>query len=196
MEEVWKDVPGYEGLYQVSNLGRVKSLDRLIPCKGGKTKIICKGRIKSFCLNKSYYSVQLCKNAKEHKQHFVHRLVALAFIPNPNNYPEIDHIDGNPENNRVENLRWVTRQQNELNPITRKRISDSISGNKHWHFGKYGEESPKSKSIKRIDAGGKEKIYSSILLAAKDNNICVSAISNNIHGRSRTAGGYIWKELR
>lgn len=62
------------------------------------------------------------------KKYAVHRLVALAFIPNPENKPEIDHIDGNPQNNNVSNLRWVTRRENELNPITRERLSKSLKG--------------------------------------------------------------------
>lgn len=64
------------------------------------------------------------------KKYSVHRLVALEFISNPNNLPEVDHIDGDPYNNNVENLRWVTRQENEMNPITRKRISIANKGKK------------------------------------------------------------------
>lgn len=107
--EIWKDIPGYDGYYQVSNFGRVKSLRKVL--KAG--------------LRKGYLYISL-----RNKKFNIHRLVAIAFIPNPGNLPETDHIDGNPLNNNVDNLRWVTRQQNELNPITRKRIFDSLKGRK------------------------------------------------------------------
>lgn len=94
-QEIWKDVPGYVGFYKVSNLGRVK----------GK-----KGIIKPI-LTRGYLTVLLCKNSNQHKHHFVHRLVGLTFIANPENKPEIDHKDGNALNNNVDNLRWVTRQK-------------------------------------------------------------------------------------
>ena len=106
MEE-WKDISWIDKRYKVSNTGI----------------IIRNGKQLKPGLRKGYRFVSILR-----KKYCVHRLVALAFIPNPNNYPEIDHIDGNLENNRADNLRWVTRQQNELNPITRKRLSSSLKG--------------------------------------------------------------------
>lgn len=102
--EEWKDVPNYEGLYQVSNLGRIKSLRD----KNGKAREkILKLKLSKF----GYYQICLCKNGKQ-KWYFVHRLVALAFIPNPNNLPQINHIDENKTNNYVENLEWCTSKYN------------------------------------------------------------------------------------
>lgn len=89
-----------------------------------------KGKILKTFNRKGYESITI-----RNKKYYIHRLVAMAFIPNPDNKPEIDHIDGNPLNNHVDNLRWVTRQENELNPITRKRISTSLKGRiitKEW----------------------------------------------------------------
>lgn len=115
--EIWKDVVGYEGLYQVSNLGRVKSI--IFPKnKDGK---ILKQRIR-----KGYLRIQLYKN-KIAKDFGVHRLVALAFIPNPYNKPEIDHIDGIPSNNNVSNLKWCTPKENSNNPITISRKKEIMS---------------------------------------------------------------------
>lgn len=123
----------------------------------------------------------------------MHRLVASAFIPNPNNYPEIDHKDGNPSNNIVDNLRWVTRQQNELNPITRERISNSRIGENNPVYGKRGKEIHNAKAVIRINRDGEEKYYESIADAARDNNIRQSGISGCLIGKNKTSGGYIWR---
>jgi hypothetical protein len=108
--EHWKDIKGYEGLYQVSNYGRVKAL----PKKriNGTGFYIQKERIMSQQLKtKRYYGVNLTKDGI-HKNFLVHRLVADAFIKNPNNYEEVNHIDCNKLNNKVENLEWCTREMN------------------------------------------------------------------------------------
>ena len=108
--EVWKDIQGYEGLYQVSNKGRVRSIDRLIIQKSGGNKCR-KGQLLKPTVQNGYYKVALAKYNK--KTNFrVHRLVADAFIPNPNNWSFINHIDENKSNNNAENLEWCTRQYN------------------------------------------------------------------------------------
>ncbi len=116
MEEKWKDIKGYEGLYQVSNLGRVKSLERRVVVDSkGNTKLF-KQRIKKqtpFLKNKKYLMTVLYKN-NHGLPHQIHRLVAEAFIPNPQNLPCVNHKDYNPTNNCVDNLEWVTHQQNSL----------------------------------------------------------------------------------
>ena len=100
--EIFKDIEGYEGLYQVSNLGNIKSLH----CNKEK---IMKPTIRSN--NYQYYFVGLLKDGKR-KYFAVHRLVAIMFIPNPNNYEQVDHLDGNKLNNNVKNLEWVTPKEN------------------------------------------------------------------------------------
>ena len=104
MEEIWKDVKGYEGLYQVSNLGRVKRVetDRIL---------------KPLKHTKGYYRVDLSKNGSQSKK-FIHRLVAQVFIPNPDNKSQVNHIDENKTNNLVSNLEWMTAKEN-LNHGTR-----------------------------------------------------------------------------
>lgn len=107
--EIWKDIIGYEELYQVSNKGRIRSLDRIsYHSKYGTWKR--KGKILSITNHKigGYQSVWFPKS----KTMFVHRLVAQAFIPNPNNYPIVMHIDNNPANNNVSNLQWGTQTHN------------------------------------------------------------------------------------
>lgn len=98
MEEVWKDIEGYEGLYKVSNLGNIHSI---------KSHYILKGSIDTM----GYRIVNLSKN-KTNKHFYIHRLVAKAFIPNPDNKPQVNHIDGNKLNNNITNLEWVTGKEN------------------------------------------------------------------------------------
>lgn len=132
MIEIWKDIQGYEGLYQVSNLGRVKRLKRVIKSPsifGGKATLkeyILKPRydLKVKGLKHGYFRVSL-----RGKNFCVHRLVADAFIPNPDNKPYVDHIDTNIENNKASNLRWVTALENNANILSRKKRSILFRGN-------------------------------------------------------------------
>lgn len=110
MEEIWKDIKDYEGLYQVSNYGRVKSMERTVKGLKGNKKI--KSRIMKESKNKFGYSrVSLYKLGKT-KNFQIHRLVAQAFIPNPLELPQVNHIDGNKDNNSVNNLEWITNRDN------------------------------------------------------------------------------------
>lgn len=107
---VWKDIEGYEGFYQVSNMVKVRSLDRVVNNNGGKWLV--KGRILKPNLNShGYLQVILCKNGI-HRAKTVHRLIAEAFIKNPNNYPQINHKNGIKTDNRVDNLEWCDQSHN------------------------------------------------------------------------------------
>jgi len=111
MKEIWKDVSGYEDYYQVSNLGRAKSKDRLVPNWPKGIRPI-KGRILKCALNKRYFRVDLKKPDTKRKNALLHRLIAVEFIPNPNKKPYINHKDGNPSNNNINNLEWCTHKEN------------------------------------------------------------------------------------
>lgn len=127
MDEIWKNIEGYEGLYQVSNLGKVRSLDRITLYLSGR-KVFTHGRnLKLRYNNVGYVYVFLIKN-KIKSFFLIHRLVALAFIPNVSNKPEIDHINTIRDDNRVCNLKWVTKKENRNNPNT--KISNKISNKK------------------------------------------------------------------
>ena len=112
MEELWKDIPGYEGRYQVSNLGRVKSLPRVVECKNHRRRREPGQILKPACAPDGHLMVNL-GFSKEHRAKKVHQLVALAFLENPSGgRVEVCHNDGDPKNNRVENLRYDTHSEN------------------------------------------------------------------------------------
>lgn len=109
--EVWKDVVGWEGFYQVSDRGRVRSLDRYIETSRTKPYLV-KGRVMKQKTSKQGYKVISFKNKDVTANPVVHRLVAIAFIPNPDNLPQVNHIDGNKSNNDFTNLEWCTAKEN------------------------------------------------------------------------------------
>ena len=119
-KEIWKDIAGYEGLYKVSNLGRIKKLGNNFSCK---EKIL----VNSDC--HGYLHVNLYKNGTR-KSYLVHRLVALSFIENTNNYMEINHIDENKHNNCVENLEWCTRKYNNNYGLHKIKMRETVINNR------------------------------------------------------------------
>ena len=110
--EIWKDIQGYEGLYQVSNMGRVKRLETYVKHKNGNRLV--KEKILTTQTHK-YQSVFLSNN--HIKQHYIHRLVAEHFLPNPKNYPVVMHLDNNPKNNNISNLQWGTYSMNSKHAV-------------------------------------------------------------------------------
>ena len=188
-EEIWKPIKDFEGYYEVSNIGRVKSLNY----RGtGKEKIL-----KNIEDYKGYLEVGLTKNGKR-KQFKVHRLVAEAFIPNPENKPCIDHINTVKNDNRVENLRWVTYKENMNNEISKKKISESLKGENNPNYGKTGKKHPRSKSIVQIDQTTNEivKVWGSTREAERIGGFCHNAISKCCKNKFNRLGNNIYKGFK
>lgn len=162
--EIWKDIPDYEGLYQVSNLGRIKSLERYVYRPTINVYQKHNTKILKTCLNNDGYRHLHLKNEGKIKDFLVHRLVALAFIPNPENKTQIDHINTVRTDNRVENLRWVTPSENVRNPITLSRISGvnhrlyGVKGENNPWFGKHHSEETKAK-LRAMFSGKNNPFY-------------------------------------
>lgn len=114
--EEWRDVKGFEGIYQVSNKSRVKSVDRFVICEGDNTRLeyqkFFKGKILKQIIGPTGYKVVHLRRGKVSKMVKVHRLVAIAFIENPNNYPDVNHINSIKTDNTSSNLEWCTPSQN------------------------------------------------------------------------------------
>lgn len=111
MKEIWKDIKDYEGLYQISNLGRIKSLPKI------KGRALTSEKILSPVIgNRGYKMIFLYKNGNK-KRYSLHRLIAIAFIENKNNKPYINHKDGNKLNNSIENLEWCTCRENTMHAL-------------------------------------------------------------------------------
>lgn len=110
-KEIWKNIIGYEGLYQISNMGRVKRLDKAIKCKAGKFRIVHEKILSPGNNGKGYLFVGLVKDG-DRKQHYIHILVGTYFIPNPENKPDINHKRGIKKDNRATQLEWTTKKEN------------------------------------------------------------------------------------
>lgn len=170
MKEVWKDVPKYEGLYQVSNLGRVKSFRRCNKHRFEREYIL-----KPSVANNGYEQVTLYDKTVRHK-FLVHRLVAEAFIPNPNNYPQVNHKDENPLNNKVDNLEWCTSEYNNAYGTARIRIIET-----------------KSRPVEQLTIDGTIiAIYRSAKIAQEMLGVAKSSLSYAIKNGSNCKG-YFWR---
>lgn len=181
-EEIWKDIPNYEGLYQVSNLGNVRSLNY------NKTKKI-KILTPSFD-SYGYHHLVLWKDGKR-KGFTVHRLVAEAFIPNPDNLHQINHKDEDKTNNCVDNLEWCSAEYNNNYGTRNVRIKEHQ--NKPM-LGKFGKDNPHSKQIYQYDTEGNLiKIWDSASVIHRELGFDNSYISACARGKHKSAHGFIWK---
>ena len=180
MEEVWKDIKGFEGMYQVSSLGHVKSLERQIT--GIKSKYIKERLLKQSPDGKGYLMVWLYYRNKRLTRK-VHRLVAEAFVPNHDCKPQIDHVNGNKKDNRSCNLRWCTGKENFHNPISYQRNSESKYGEKNHHARPVRQYSKDWEFIKE---------WPCINDAVRSVGCSHSHIVQCCKGERKTTGGFCW----
>lgn len=182
--EIWKDIEGYEGLYQVSSFGRVKSLERLDRCKRKiQSRILKSVKVHK---NAEYQQVSLSKNGRI-KNYLVHVLVAKSFIDNTNNYPCVNHKDENPNNNEISNLEWCTYRYNNNYGTRLARQIKTQTNRKDC-----------SKVVGQYDLQGNLiAIYPSAKEAWRQTGISRSHICDVARNnpKYKTAGGYIWKYL-
>lgn len=220
-QKIWKDIIGYEGLYQISNFGKIK---RLVSIKCNKERFLSITKDRKY----GYCRVMLCKNNKS-KRFLIHRLIAEHFIPNPENKPCIDHINGIKDDNRIENLRWCTYKENNNYPIARRNNSESqkrlrlnsdwvqrnkdaikmamqkddvrrkisLARKRNWANTEYvikQAEKRRTKKVLQYDTN-MEFIaeYNSINEAKRNTGVDASSIIRCCNSRAITAGGYIWK---
>ena len=174
MVEIWKPIAGYEGFYEVSNLGRVKSMGMAYTMNGA---IINKpSKILSACDDgKGYLRLHLKKN-KVSKNHRVHRLVAEAFVDNPLKLPKVNHKDGNKKNNHADNLEWCTQAENVAHAYANGMSKRCVPV-----------------PVVAIDEKGNEYYFKSQCEAARKTGIPQQNISSCCNGKLESAGGYKWQ---
>lgn len=200
--EIWRNIEGYEGLYQVSNQGNVRSLNYK---QTGMVQVLKPGKH-----TRGYLLVTLYKDGKA-KGCKVHRLVAQAFLPNPDNLPQVNHKDENPSNNRVENLEFCTAKYNTNYGSRNQRASESNRGKHHSEEtkrkmsearrGKHHSEETKRKISETrsipvaqyTKEGNLIAIYYEIMEAERQTGIYHSGIAKCCKGKRKSAGGFIWK---
>lgn len=166
--EEWKPIEGYEGMYEVSNKGKIKSLARDYNNRTLHDRIM-----KQYVGKTGYFCIRLCKNGKT-KLFKVHRLIAEAFIDNPNKLPFINHLDGNKLNNSISNLEWCSPSRNIKHAY--------LTGLR------------RTQSVFQLDVEGKVlKMWGSISEASEKTGVDISKICSCCRGGQKTAGGYVWK---
>lgn len=181
--EVWKDVKDYEGIFQVSNLGRVKSMSRLITYKDGRS-YTSKEKLMSPVLNGDGYPITHFKVGGEGRSVRVHRLVAQAFIENPNNYSEVNHIDEDKTNNHCDNLEWCTRKENMNHGTIKERTRN------HPNIVKRLEES--KVAIIGIHIETEKEIRFESISEADKNGFPRRNVGAAITGSDKSCRGYVW----
>ena len=206
--EEWGPVAGYEGFYEVSNLGNVRSKDRTRPVKtrhGGYAMRRDKGTNITPTGNGYGYLIVGLRDSAGRKNRYVHRLVAETFLPNPDNKPEIDHINTDKTDNTVwlnedgsvnydkTNLRWVTRKGNMNNPLTKEKCSETHKGMEQLTT--RGGKHPKAKKVQQFTKDGLFiKEWGTPKEASREMGFKSSVnIIGCCNGRQKTAYGFIWK---
>jgi hypothetical protein len=188
MEEIWKAVLEYEGYYEVSNCGNVRSVNRIITDKNGINLKYKSKQLRPAPNKDGYLQVGLSKNCKTNS-YCVHQLEALAFISNPENKPTVNHKDGIKRNNYIDNLEWATKSEQAIHSL-----KHNLRTMPNAWVGKFGSKHGASKKVSQYT---KNNIfianYGSMIEAAETTNTNKTSISKVCKGEKRTAGGYKWE---
>lgn len=172
MTEIWLPIEGYENLYEVSNLGRVRRLESVVTNKNG-VKLKVPGKLLKPGTNTcGYLLVNLCKNGIR-RNFLIHRLVSQAFLPNPDKKPQVNHLSEDKQNNSVENLEWCSAKENTNYGTRNKRASEKLS-----------------KPVLCIELN---QIFPSLTEAARHFNATSSNLHYALNGKTRTCAGYHWE---
>lgn len=183
--ETWKDIQGYEGIYQISSYGQVRSLDRFDGIRYRKGQLIALAMKKN-----GYLQVGLRKDGKR-KWFGVHRLVAIHFIDNPLNKSQVNHIDCNKQNNHVSNLEWVSPEEN-MKHARDNGLMKPPAGEHHPCYGKFGEKSRSAKKVVRYNPKtGETKLYNAKVLV-KNDGFDETSVSKCCHKKLKTHKGHEW----
>lgn len=183
MKEIFKPIIGYEGFYEISNFGNVRSLSHYHKTCGGGLALKKERILAKFAETYGYIQVTLCKGGIG-KVHKVHRLVAKHFVSNPDNKPQVNHIDCDKENNRVDNLEWVTPKEN----IVHAHINNLMKSRKG-----IPREFMRKRIIQFNLSGEMIKEFASISLAATETGICTGNICQCAKGKRLRTKSYKWK---
>lgn len=181
MQEQWKAIPGYEGLYEASTLGKIRSVYRY------------RRVLKPMISSTGYERVDLFNN-KKRKQYFVHRLVAMTFIPNPEGKPIVNHMDESKTNNHVDNLEWVTHIENcNYGTAIKRRTMHTDYSNRHSNA---NQIKAVSKPIEQYTKDGEFiQRWESASECSRKTGIPISSIRRSATGERKTAGGFVFKEV-
>lgn len=178
MKEIWRDIPGFDG-YQASNLGNIKSLEKEV---WNAHQMVARPEkiLKPFSDKKGYLRVKLYKNGSHYTKK-IHRLVALAFIPNPEGKPEVNHEDGNKTNNRINNLSWATKKENIQHAFKNELIKI-----------KKGKDNKLSKKVCQYDLQG-NFIKKWDCVSQAERELKIRNISMVCYWKRNRAGNWIWR---
>lgn len=187
MDEIWRTIEGW-GNHEVSNTGRIRAKDRIIVDKNGLVKK-CKGKMLNGSNDYLGYKVVVLTDYGRKQRYLVHRLVASAFIPNPENKPYINHIDNNPGNNVVTNLEWCTPKENTDWMIVQGRFKRTET----WLRNLDIALQPRRKKVRRIDPATGEVVVYDGINKTKNDGFTTSSVSQCCNGIRHSHHGYIWE---
>lgn len=177
MEEIWKPIKETDGIYEISNYGNIRSIDRYVKTCGNGLRLAAGKAYKPIKCTNGYLELQAYIKGKR-KIFMVHRLVAQYFIPNPNNYPEVNHKDENPQNNHADNLEWCTPKYNCNYGTRNQRCMEKVI----------------KKPVRQLSLNGEVvEVFPAIKDAMRKTGIDGSQIIRVCKGKNQTAGGFKWE---